>query len=76
MFKLRNNKSEIENIKNQIKNLKQENDKIKKKIITQYENDIIIRNSTRHEKFKYENWPFIQDNTIMNKSLSQAPRKR
>ncbi len=60
-------------MKNKIKLLKQENTKIKKKLMSKYENEFIETCNFTFDNFKNE-YRDIKTNT--KRSYSQAPRKK
>jgi hypothetical protein len=73
LIKIKNNPKELENLKNKIALLKQENNKIKKKLISKYENDFINTQNFTLENFKNE----YSDIKLLNtSSYSQSPRKK
>lgn len=73
LIKIKNNPKELENLKNKIALLKQENNKIKKKLMSKYENDFINTQNFTIENFKNE----YSDIKLLNtSSYSQSPRKK
>lgn len=70
ILKLKENSKEFLNIKNKIKNLKQENNILKYKIITRYQNEIIKKKDFLLEDNKNK------DLKLNGKSLSQILRRK
>lgn len=73
LIKIKNNSKELENLKNKIRLLKQENLKIKKKLISKYENDLINTDNFTIDNFKNEHSDIKPKIT---RSYSQLPRKK